>query len=145
MKKYLYFAYGSNLHVEQMGGRCPGAEGVSPAVLEGWRLVERGYADIEPAEGACVHGALYLITDDDLAALDLYEGYPEFYLRREVTVTDPSGAAHAALVYLMTDRYKKGLENQPYTEGYRAVCSAGAAHWRIPDAFSPRPRGRMGA
>ena len=56
-----YFAYGSNLNIEQMKSRCPDSVGVSTAVLSGWRLVERTYADIEPAAGECVNGALYEI------------------------------------------------------------------------------------
>ena len=43
----LYFAYGSNLNIAQMRKRCPGAKPFSPAVLHGWKLVERLYADIE--------------------------------------------------------------------------------------------------
>lgn len=40
MKTYFYFAYGSNLNVEQMKGRCPDSIGISPAVLNGWKLFE---------------------------------------------------------------------------------------------------------
>ena len=32
----LYFAYGSNINLEQMAWRCPGAEVFGPAVLEGY-------------------------------------------------------------------------------------------------------------
>ena len=46
----LYFAYGSNLNIAQMRKRCPGAKPFSPAVLHGWKLVERLYADIEEDE-----------------------------------------------------------------------------------------------
>ena len=38
-----------------------------------------------------VNGALYEITENDLAALDIYEGYPEYYTRKEVMVTDNFG------------------------------------------------------
>ncbi len=48
----LYFAYGSNLNIKQMKQRCPDSIGISPAVLNGWKLVERTYADIEEAEAA---------------------------------------------------------------------------------------------
>ncbi|MBQ7394626.1 MAG: gamma-glutamylcyclotransferase [Lentisphaeria bacterium] len=65
--------------------------GISPAVLNGWKLVERTYADIEECPGECVNGALYEISENDLAALDIYEGYPEYYTRKEVMVTDNFG------------------------------------------------------
>ena len=37
----LYFAYGSNVNVEQMRRRIPDARVVGRAVLKGWRVVER--------------------------------------------------------------------------------------------------------
>ena len=37
--KYLYFAYGSNLNVEQMKRRCPNATEISSAVLDGYQVV----------------------------------------------------------------------------------------------------------
>ena len=106
-------------------------------MLKNWRLVERFYADIEKAEGECVHGALYSVTEDDLAALDFYEGYPALYTRETVSVTDRDGVERRALVYTMTDLYKRSGEDG-YSEGYRAVCSAGARAWGIPDAFAKK-------
>ena len=136
--KYLYFAYGSNLDIGQMRKRCPGAETVSAAVLKNWRLVERCYADIEKADGECVHGALYSVTEDDLAALDFYEGYPALYTRETVSVTDRDGVERRALVYTMTALYKQRSRAEGYSEDYRAVCSAGARAWGIPDAFAEK-------
>ena len=57
----LYFAYGSNINLEQMAWRCPGAEVFGPAVLEGYELLFRGnsrrgsgVATIAPKEGSRV-------------------------------------------------------------------------------------------
>ena len=36
MAERLYFAYGSNINLEQMAVRCPAAQVVGPAVLEGY-------------------------------------------------------------------------------------------------------------
>ena len=107
MKTYLYFAYGSNLNILQMAQRCPDSVGVSAAVLSGWKLVERTYADIEPAAGECVNGALYEISERDLENFDRYEGYPDYYTRNEVLVTDNAGVFHKAWVYTMTDECGK--------------------------------------
>ena len=107
MKKFLYFAYGSNLNITQMKQRCPDSAGVSTAVLDGYQVVERTYADIGPGE--CVNGALYEISENDLAELDLYEGYPEYYTRQEVMVSDNSGTYRKALVYIMTEEW--GIPN----------------------------------
>ena len=135
MKTYFYFAYGSNLNQEQMQERCPDSIGISPAVLNGWKLVERTYADIEECPGECVNGALYEISENDLAALDIYEGYPEYYTRQEVLVEDYSGKHWKALVYTMTEECGKLRDHGRYSERYRKVCSDGAEYWGIPNAF----------
>ena len=46
----LYFAYGSNINLEQMAYRCPDASVVGPVTLEGWELLFRrgGFATIAP-------------------------------------------------------------------------------------------------
>lgn len=39
MAERLYFAYGSNINLEQMAVRCPAAQVVGPAVLDGYELL----------------------------------------------------------------------------------------------------------
>ncbi len=70
----LYFAYGSNLNKEQMVFRCPGAEPVGQASLDGWELEFRRVLTIVRKPGGVVEGGLWLITDDNELALDRYEG-----------------------------------------------------------------------
>ncbi len=137
MKNYLYFAYGSNLNREQMTRRCPESVGISTAALPGWALAERTYADIEPAPGEWVNGALYQISANDLAALDHFEGYPGYYTRIEVDVTDNRGVFRKAWVYTMTEEYKDFRNRRPFSGRYREICSTGAQEWGIPDAFAP--------
>lgn len=78
----LYFAYGSNINLDQMAYRCPAAQVVGPVVLEGYELLFRGNASgngvatIKPKEGQQVHGLLWRITPGCERSLDLYEGYP---------------------------------------------------------------------
>ena len=79
MQKSYYFAYGANLCLEGMKWRCPAAEPISGFELEGWRLVFRGVADIEPSEGSKVSGALWRVTPQCIRALDRFEGYPDLY------------------------------------------------------------------
>lgn len=134
-KRYLYFAYGSNLHKEQMKSRCPDSFALFTASLHGWKLVERYYADIEKSEQDSVNGALYLISENDLDPLDHYEGYPESYYREYVQVTSEDGSIYQALVYFMTDEYKKQMSHRNYTSRYRAICSAGADMWNLPNVF----------
>lgn len=130
----LYFAYGSNLNKTQMHLRCPDSEEIAPAILPDYRIVERIYADIEPAPGMAVYGALYRISEADLKELDHYEGYPEQYIRREVMVRQENGEMIPALVYIMTPSYRSG-RSRGYTRRYRQICSDGAESWKIPNAF----------
>ena len=133
-----YFAYGSNLDVTQMKNRCPESIGLSTAVLSGYRLVERKYADIDEFPQGCVNGALYEISSKDLAALDRYEGYPQYYDRKEVMVTDNAEVYQKALVYIMTEQGKKRAGS--YSPIYRKICSEGAQAWGIPDAFAAKDK-----
>ena len=38
----LYFAYGSNINLQQMEQRCPAARPVGPVILDGYELRFRG-------------------------------------------------------------------------------------------------------
>ncbi len=73
----LYFAYGSNINLEQMDCRCPDATVVGPVSLENYELLFRasGVATIAPKEGGKVHGLLWSITPECERSLDRYEGY----------------------------------------------------------------------
>ena len=79
-----YFAYGSNLNKEQMTKRTPFARSVGQAYIDGWRLVFRGVADIEPHEGGTLAVGLWNITKPDEDNLDIYEGYPRLYRKEEI-------------------------------------------------------------
>lgn len=130
MKKY-YLAYGSNLNREQMAYRCPDAQPVGTAKLEGWRLIFRGsgtgnYLTIEPAPSYSVPVAVWAVTKTDEAALDRYEGYPVFY-HKETLAIIYTGLETAqerqveAFVYLMNDGHPAGLP----TTRYMDTCEAG--------------------
>ena len=105
MSKKEYFAYGSNLNFEQMAYRCPEATVVGTAKLDGYELAfRRGYLTILPKEGASVEGLIWSVTDHDESQLDCYEGYPTFYDKETMTVTDADGAPHEIMVYTMSCR-----------------------------------------
>jgi gamma-glutamylcyclotransferase len=86
----LYFAYGSNLSLEQMARRCPESRLHGLGVLPGfeWVIGERGYANVvrtaappTPDEPG-VYGLLYELGGEggaDEAALDGYEGVSWVY------------------------------------------------------------------
>ncbi|KAK4213459.1 hypothetical protein QBC37DRAFT_422929 [Rhypophila decipiens] len=74
----LYFAYGSNLSLTQMAKRCPASFFHGRAVLPDykWQINQRGFANIIPSPGNCVHGLVYWLSSssDDEARLDRSEG-----------------------------------------------------------------------
>ena len=59
----MYFAYGSNMNLDQMAYRCPAAEAVCTAKLEGYELFfagrpGNGVASIRPKQGGTVVGVV---------------------------------------------------------------------------------------
>jgi len=104
-----YFAFGSNLDLEQMSRRCPGSRTIGTAVLTDHRLTfplycdfwEGAVASVEPAPGRHVEGGLYELTDDDLAALDEYEDVEGGdYRRQRVTVYAADGQWRESWTYI---------------------------------------------
>jgi len=88
MKRY-YIAYGSNLNVRQMKARCPHATILGTAVLKDWELLFKGsltgsYLTIENAEDGKVPVVIWEVTETDEAALDRYEGFPNFYYKKSI-------------------------------------------------------------
>ena len=99
----LYFAYGSNMSPIQMEERCPGADPVGAARLDGWRFVITtfGTANIVEDAGSHLHGVLWRCSETHLATLDEFEAVKlRTYLRRDVSVSDPPGGTHAAIAYV---------------------------------------------
>ena len=107
---FLYFAYGSNLNGARLRASCPSARLEGTARLAGWRLAftrrsERqggGVADILPAPGGEVLGAVWRIPRAGRDALDRQEGVrldPPAYRPIEVAVTTPAGGALRCLAY----------------------------------------------
>lgn len=76
MKDRYYFAYGSNMNLEQMKYRCPAAEVVENVRLENYRLAFRGrapgngVATVLPEKGSYVEGVLWKITEACEKSLD---------------------------------------------------------------------------
>lgn len=133
MKTHLYFAYGSNLNLEQMSRRCPNAEPIGPIMLKGWKLVFRGVADIVPHPHESCPGGIWRITQSDEDAMDRYEGVAGGLYRKEYIPLVPSfEGADCVLIYTMNSRgifppselYLQGIE-----EGY-ADFKMGRAAWR---------------
>jgi hypothetical protein len=106
---FYYFGYGSNL--SWAGLRSKGVEPSSAeaAVLPEWRLAfninhpyafEGKVANVVPAIGREVHGALYACADECLSALDEFEGIGLYYERHLLEVESYAGERLSAQVYV---------------------------------------------
>lgn len=112
-----YFAYGSNMDVEQMAQRCPDAKKISVATLVDYRFAinDQGVATVIPAPGVNTEGVLWSISPNDKATLDRYEGVKSGHYVcacvQVTTATDPV----KALVYLATSQ-RPGPARSGYME-----------------------------
>ena len=130
-KKRYYLAYGSNLNMEQMHYRCPGAVPLSTAELEGYRLLFKGsktgsYLTIEKAEGFTVPVGVWSVPAEDEERLNHYEGFPHFYYKTDMDITYTglvSKKAHRvnAFVYIMHEDRPFGIPSYMYV----STCSQG--------------------
>ena len=118
----LYFAYGMNTNKDEMAYRCPGARALGLSVLNGYRLEFKNYATIVPSAKDSVEGVLWSITELDEWALDMLEGYPEFYQKITVAVSQ-NDIKHIAMTYIMTPREQGHAPSDSYygmvSEGYQ--------------------------
>lgn len=134
MSKRYYIAYGSNLNIMQMRMRCPGARIIGTSVIEDYQLLFKGsktgsYLTIEPMEGAEVPVVIWEVTETDEKALDRYEGYPNFYYKKEMNL-DIKGIRTGkvrrrdAFIYIMHEERELGIPSWYYVntclDGYRA-------------------------
>lgn len=131
MIKY-YIAYGSNLNITQMRHRCPGALVVGTGYINDYQLLFKGsktgsYLTIEKAEGCKVPIAIWKVNEEHEKALDRYEGYPDFYYKKEIEIDFISIKRklphHSkAFVYIMHEDRKLGIPSSYYMqtclEGY---------------------------
>tara|TARA_B100000941_G_scaffold17030_1_gene10293 strand:- start:117 stop:524 length:408 start_codon:yes stop_codon:yes gene_type:complete len=87
----LYFAYGSNLHQQQMRRRCKDSIFIKSFILKDHILNFRSQykvADIEELKGSFVPGAIYDISKSDEKKLDIYEDYPFLYKKKYFIIKD---------------------------------------------------------
>ncbi len=123
------------MHPCRMLHRCPGAAFLGPAELAGWQVVPRLYADIQRKKGAICQGALYLVTRNDIARLDRFEGAPRTYKRVFLEVFF-CGAYINAYTYIMTPEARRKRAGMPYPEHYRRICEEGARYTGIKNVFN---------
>lgn len=127
----LVFSFGSNLSTAQLRARCPDITLACPARLPGYRLAFVGYsarcgggvATLRRDSKANALGELALLTDADLARLDMFEGSPQVYRRVQVRVRARTAEGNerevTAWAYLRDD------QEAPPSPAYIARVAAG--------------------
>ena len=107
-----YFAYGSNLSRAAMCARVPDARPLIASWLPDHVLTFESnepqgaphafFANVRPAPGMSVPGALYAIDARGLSALDAYEDVARgVYARIEISVIGAGGSRELAIAYMM--------------------------------------------
>ena len=123
----LYIAYGSNLNLHQMAARCPSATIYATGLLHNWELIFRGspsnsHATIRRCVGKTVPVLIWNINPFDEKQLDIYEGYPIYYFKKDIMV-DINGKKKKAMVYIMDENQNPGIPSHHYVQtilqGYR--------------------------
>jgi hypothetical protein len=128
----LYFAYGSNIQRAAMKARCPGAQAIGPAKLEGYRFFigVDGWGSVKPSPGGIVHGVLWRLTPRDVAALHAYELlHKGLYDVRRLTVRNGT-RRFSAMIYLL--RRRAAGRPKP---GYVEMIAAAARGWHLPETY----------
>lgn len=146
-RERLYFAYGSNLNeadwarfCDHIGVATDVIEALGPAVLPDMQLCfdyyshgrQGGALDIAPMRGHVVHGVLYRVSPQGLAALDRKEGAPNFYERIERLAVQPDGSMVKVLTYAVTAARRRDF-CAPTAE-YRELVATGLQAWGLPIA-----------
>ena len=124
MCKRYYLAYGSNLNIPQMRHRCPTAKITGTAEIKDYELLFKGsktgsYLTIEPKKGATVPVAVWEVKQGDEANLDIYEGAPRFYYKKDMQIKcryRKSGKTRtiSAFVYIMHEDRQLGVPSAYY-------------------------------
>ena len=132
MEKRYYIAYGSNLNIRQMRMRCPSARLIGTSTLEEYELLFKGsktgaYLTVEKKDGKSVPVGVWEVSPKDEKALDRYEGYPNFYYKKELTlpitgIKTGKVRNRRVFVYIMHEERRIGVPSvfymQTCMEGY---------------------------
>ena len=140
MKKFNYFAYGSNMLSARLNERTPSAHKISHACLSGYRLTFSKAS--KDGSGKChiehtannedfVIGVIFEIDESERSALDKAEGLGKGYDHSLVEVSKPCGTKLKAHTYIGTS-LDKSLK--PYY-WYKSFVVAGAKEHELPKEY----------
>ncbi len=142
MKKYLYFAYGSNLNFSDLTDWCyrnNQSIALIPKVSTGFipdtKLVfnyysfsrQGGTLNIQDCLGHATPGVLFEVSESDLAVLDKKEGAPYCYERIQTIAITPDGYEYDVVTYRVIHENTQEFV-QPSKEYLNIVMEGYSAH-----------------
>jgi len=98
----LYAGYGMNCNFDAMAERCRDAEYIGNLTIRGIKLVFKYHCDVIRSPEDSVICSLWNISEDDEYELDMLEGYPIYYTKREI-----QSSRGRVFFYQMTDSKKQ--------------------------------------
>lgn len=116
MKRKFYLAYGANTNKNAMALRCPASVFIAAYTLKEFRFVFRGVADVVDAKNSNVDVALWSITENCEAALDVFEGFPRLYVKRYATIRVEDVRQRAMFYVMRTPLSRQALPIDAYLE-----------------------------
>lgn len=127
MKKFYYFAYGILTNPDIINKKFA----IGPAILHGYELEITKYANIVENPNSLVNGVLWELPSRLLSKLDQIEGYPELYIRKQLSV-ECDGQTYLAEVYIMSDEYKEIFKDKQPNQSYLSDIRKGYNYFHVP-------------
>ncbi|MFA5745456.1 MAG: gamma-glutamylcyclotransferase family protein [archaeon] len=142
INKTYYFGYGSNMDINLLRQRIDNNSivPVTYAKLEDYRLIfPREVGSVIPTTGHDVYGCLYLLSDEEIAKLDIVEGYREdrdrnlnSYNREWIDVFLPSGKKVSAEIYIQVNNL--AINDKP-GNSYKQTLVKGSRDCYLPEFY----------
>lgn len=136
------FSYGSNLCIERLLARTPGARVVAVATLVGHRL--RWHKKSRDGSGKCdafptgvaedvVWGVVYELTPEEKIVLDGFEGLGEDYFEKVIRASTREGVVVEAVLYAANPQLLDETV-RPWS-WYKGFVTTGAVQHGFPDDY----------
>ena len=134
-----YFAFGSNMSPRQTPRRCPGAQPVGAARLDGWRLIlpANSGATIIREPGAVAHGVLWRFLPHHAGLMDRWENVAGGVYRRQWLRVEHSERGIVTALTYVSDRRYPGQGRPSYIN---SAMLYGAESFGLPEYYAEEIR-----
>ena len=132
------FAYGANMHAEDLRGIAPGVELLGIATLPDWRIgvTSSGWLGVEPMPGEVVHGAVFRLGEGDEPRIDAFEAVDRGLYHKAMIEVNAAHGSEETLIYVPNEPLDGRIR-----EAYLERCIQAAMELGLPDAWQEHLRG----